>query len=91
MMTPPDSTRPHFAAGCRWGGSEQERVVLFPEGAIRVEGTGRRILEACDGKRTLREIVEELQVLYGKSDPTRIREDIVSFLESLRAKRIIDY
>lgn len=91
MMIPPDSARPHFAAGCRWGGSEKDRVVLFPEGAIRVEGTGRRILEACDGKRTLQQIVEDLQVVYGKSDPIRIREDIVSFLESLRAKRIIDY
>ena len=90
-MTTLDSTRPHFAPGCRWGGSEQERVVLFPEGAIRVEGTGRRILEACDGKRTLRQIVEDLQVVYSKSDPTRIREDVVSFLESLRAKRIVDY
>lgn len=91
MTTPPDSTRPHFAAGCRWGGSEEKRMVLFPEGAIRVEGTGRRILEACDGIRTLQQIVEDLQVVYGKSDPTRIREDIVSFLESLHAKRIIDY
>ena len=91
MTTLSDTTRPHFAAGCRWGGNEQDRVVLFPEGAIRVQGTGRRILEACDGVRTLQQIVQDLQVVYTKSDPTSIREDIVSFLESLHAKRIIDY
>jgi coenzyme PQQ biosynthesis protein PqqD len=91
MMPPPDTTKPHLASGCRWGGNEQDRVVLFPEGAIRVEGTGREILEACDGIRTLQQIVEDLQVVYTKSDPKRIREDIVSFLESLHAKRIIDY
>src|SRR5277367_3867956 len=40
-----DASVPKFAAGCRWGGTSEVPVVLFPEGTIRVEGTGRIILE----------------------------------------------
>ena len=66
-------------------------MVLFPEGAVKLEGTGRRILEACDGERTFLDIVEELQANFNASDPARIRADVGSFLESLQQKRIIDY
>ena len=91
MAHPADNSQPHFAPGCRWGGTETERLVLFPEGALKVEGTGRRILEGCDGERTFLEIVEELQANFSASDPAKIREDVSSFLESLQQKRIIDY
>jgi coenzyme PQQ biosynthesis protein PqqD len=91
MAPPADTSQPRFAAGCRWGGTETERMVLFPEGAIKIEGTGRRILEACDGQRTFLDIVEELQANFSASDPARIRADVAAFLESLQQKRIIDY
>ena len=86
-----DTAQPRLAAGCRWGGSEQDRMVLFPEGAIRVEGTGRKILEACDGVRSLRQIVEQLLDHYTDSDPEHIRRDVTKFLETLHTKRIVDY
>jgi len=91
MAPPADTSQPRFAPGCRWGGTETERMVLFPEGAIKLEGTSRRILEACDGERTFLEIVEELQANFSASDPARIRADVGTFLESLQQKRIIDY
>jgi len=95
MASPQDSDKPRLAAGCRWGaeakpGSE-ERVVLFPEGAIKLQGTGRQILERCDGQRTFGEILAELQVQFATADPTKIRSDISQFLEQLRHKRIVDY
>lgn len=91
MAVPADTSQPRLAAGCRWGGNDDERVVLFPEGAIRVEGTGRRILEACDGQRTFLEIVRGLQANYSGGDPEQIRRDVASFLEALQQKRIVDY
>ena len=51
MPLPTDTSRPRLAPGCRWGGTEDDRVILFPEGAIKLQGTGR----------TTREIVEFLQ------------------------------
>jgi len=91
-MTPPtDSSQPRLAAGCRWGGTEENRMILFPEGAIRLQGTGRQVLERCDGQRTFGEIIAELQKEFEATDPAKIRSDISIFLEQLQRKRIVDY
>ena len=91
MAPPQDSSQPRLAAGCRWGGTEENRMVLFPEGAIKLQGTGRQVLERCDGRRTFGEIITELQKEFGKTDPEKIRSDIGIFLEQLQKKRIVDY
>jgi coenzyme PQQ biosynthesis protein PqqD len=101
-MTPPqDASQPRLATGCRWGaeskagegnpGGERSRMVLFPEGAIKLQGTGLQILERCDGQRTFGQIIAELQTQFNVTDPEKIRRDISQFLEQLRLKRIVDY
>jgi pyrroloquinoline quinone biosynthesis protein D len=96
MPPPEDSSQPRLAAGCRWGaenksGAEDVRMILFPEGAIKLQGTGRQVLERCDGQRTFGQIITELQTQFGDADPAKIRSDISQFLEQLRHKRIVDY
>ncbi|MGA7924865.1 MAG: pyrroloquinoline quinone biosynthesis peptide chaperone PqqD [Candidatus Sulfotelmatobacter sp.] len=91
MAPPEDSSQPRLAAGCRWGGSEQDRVILFPEGAIKLQGTGRQVLERCDGQRSFGQIIRELQTQFVDANPAKIRADISQFLEQLRHKRIVDY
>ena len=91
MAPPEDSSQPRLAPGCRWGGNEENRVILFPEGAIKLQGTGRQVLEQCDGQRTFGQIIAELQAQFGDADPAKIRADISQFLEQLRHKRIVDY
>jgi coenzyme PQQ biosynthesis protein PqqD len=91
MPPPLDASQPHLAPGCRWGGTEEDRVILFPEGAIKLQGTGRQILECCDGQRTFGEIISGLQKEFGAADPAKIRSDISAFLEQLQKKRIVDY
>ena len=91
MAPPAETSQPHLAAGCRWGGTEQDRVILFPEGAIKLQGTGRQVLERCDGTRTFGEIIAELQKEFGATDPEKIRADIGAFLDQLQKKRIVDY
>jgi len=91
MAAPLDSSQPRLAAGCRWGGSDVDRVILFPEGAIKLQGTGRQVLERCDGQRTFGDIIAELQKQFGDADPDKIRADITMFLEQLQKKRIVDY
>jgi len=86
-----DASVPKFAAGCRWGGTADAPVVLFPEGTIRVEGTGRIILELCNGQLSLAEIVEKLEGQFMLAPKDKIRADVRTFLEQLHAKRIIDY
>ena len=91
MPPPLDTSQPRLAAGCRWGGSETDRVILFPEGAIKLQGTGRQVLERCDGQRTFAEIIAELLKEFGTTDPAKIRADISAFLEQLQRRRIVDY
>jgi len=96
MAPPEDSSQPRLAAGCRWGaesksGAERTRMVLFPEGVIRLQGTGLQVLERCDGERTFGQIIGELQSKFADADPAKIRADISQFLEQLRHKRIVDY
>ena len=91
MAPPSDASQPRLAAGCRWSGTETDRMILFPEGAIKLQGTGRQILERCDGQRTFGELLAELQKEFGTTDPQKIREDISAFLEQLQRKRIVDY
>ena len=101
MPPPEDSSQPRLAAGCRWGaenrgpenktGTEDARVILFPEGAIKLQGTGLQVLQRCDGQRTFGQIIAELQAQFADADPAKIRADISQFLEQLRTKRIVDY
>jgi pyrroloquinoline quinone biosynthesis protein D len=96
MSPPTDESRPRLATGTRWaaptpGADNESRMILFPEGAIKLQGTGRQVLERCDGQRTFGQILAELQTEFGKTDPQKIRADISTFLEQLQRKRIVDY
>jgi pyrroloquinoline quinone biosynthesis protein D len=96
MALPADTSQPRLAAGCRWGppgetGTDTDRMILFPEGALKLQSTGRAVLERCDGQRTFAEIISELQKEFTKTDPEKIRADISAFLEQLQKKRIVDY
>lgn len=96
MAPPSDTSQPRLATGCRWGastntGSGEIRVILFPEGAIKLQGTGLQVLERCDGQRTFGEIIAELQEQFSAAEPEKIRSDISAFLEQLQKKRIVDY
>lgn len=92
MALPQDDSRPRLASGCRWAEPNNgERKVLFPEGAIVVKGTGKDILEHCDGQRTFAEIVQQLQGLYTLTDVQKIKREAGNFLEQLREKRIVDF
>ena len=86
-----DASIPRLATGCRWGGTTEAPVVLFPEGAIKVEGTGRAILELCAGQLSLAEIVGKLEQQFILAPPGKVRADLISFIEQLHDKRIIDY
>ncbi|MGA9527186.1 MAG: pyrroloquinoline quinone biosynthesis peptide chaperone PqqD [Terriglobales bacterium] len=86
-----ETSVPKLAAGCRWGGTSDAPVVLFPEGAIKVEGTGRVILELCTGQFTVAEMIHQLEQQFMLAPKGKIRADVISFLEQLHDKRILDY
>jgi pyrroloquinoline quinone biosynthesis protein D len=92
MPGPDKNSKPHLAAGCRWAEANgAERMLMFPEGAMRLQGTGREILERCDGQRSIQKIIDELQAQYKTGDSGRIEQEVSKFLESLQQKRIVDF
>ncbi len=84
--------RPRLAAGCRLNDkSSTPRTLLMPERALRLSGPSLEIVTRCDGRRTVGEIVRELQVLYSKAEPARVERDILDYLALLHEKRALDF
>ena len=56
-------------------------VLLLPERVVVLHGSGRAVLELCDGVRTVDEVVTRLTAQH----PERVvPDDVISFLDRLR-------
>lgn len=60
-------------------------VLLVPERVLVPDDTAVEILQLCDGKRTIAEIVDVLAQKY-VADREMIGADVIAMLEDLRAK-----
>ncbi len=80
-----------LAPGCRLSAGEaREDMLLIPEGVMRLKGPARTILELCDGKRSLGEIIEELRHRYPLEDAARIATEALAFLARLRDRGVLE-
>lgn len=66
-------------------------MLLMPERALRLSGPSLDIVTRCDGRRTVGEIIAELQTLYSKAEPGRVEEDVLNYLALLHEKRALDF
>lgn len=82
---------PRMAPGVRLGQNNNQQVLLMPERALRLNGPSLEIVQRCDGKHTVQEIVTELQQLYSKADPGKVESDILGYLKLLRDQRALDF
>ena len=85
------NSHPRLAPGCRLGENNQQRVLLMPERALRLNGPSLEIVERCDGKHTVKQIVSELQLIYSKAQPQKVEEDILGYLALLQKERALDF
>jgi pyrroloquinoline quinone biosynthesis protein D len=62
--------RPRLADGARlsYDDVREEHLLLVPEGAVRLNETAARVLELCDGNRSLDEIATTLSERYSGAD-----------------------
>jgi pyrroloquinoline quinone biosynthesis protein D len=91
-MTPEPTSRPRLAPGCRMNEkSQQPRALLIPERVLRLNGPSLEIVERCDGRHTVQQIITELQKLYSKADPAKVEQDILGYLRLLREERALDF
>lgn len=61
-------------------------VLLYPEGAVFLNDTGRAILELCDGRRTVAEIAATLGARYDAD----VAADVAEYLQELAGRELID-
>jgi pyrroloquinoline quinone biosynthesis protein D len=90
-VTPDPKSKPHLAPGCRLGENNQQRVLLMPERALRLNGPSLEIVQRCDGKHTVQQIITELQQIYSKAEPKKVETDILDYLARLRDQCALDF
>lgn len=81
---------PRVAAKARlqWDGVRNRHVLLYPEGLVALNPTAAEILELCDGRRTVEQIVAVLRSKYESQD---ITSDVQELLARLAAKGLVTY
>jgi pyrroloquinoline quinone biosynthesis protein D len=90
-MTPDPNSKPRLAPGCRLGENNQQRVLLMPERALRLNGPSLEIVQRCDGINTVQQIITDLQQIYSKAEPKKVESDILDYLARLHDQRALDF
>ena len=90
-MTPDVQSRPRLAPGVRLGENNQQRVLLMPERALRLNGPSLEIVQRCDGRHTVQQIITDLQQIYSKAEPKKVETDILGYLSLLQEQRALDF
>ncbi len=63
----------------------------MPERALRLNGPSLEIVERCDGKHTVQQIITELQQIYSNAEPKKVEADILDYLARLHDQRALDF
>jgi pyrroloquinoline quinone biosynthesis protein D len=91
-MSRPLDSRPRLALGCRLtDAAGSEGTLLMPERAMKLNGPGLEIVRRCDGRRSIQDIVQELNALYPTAPAGTIEREASVFLERLWEKRAVDF
>ena len=79
-MTAAADCTPRLTPGFRlqWEPAQNARVLLYPEGMVRLNGSAGEILVRCDGARSAGEIVADLERAFERDD---LQADVLGFLE----------
>ena len=83
---------PRLGIGCRVRKDESgDRILLLPEGILRLKGTAAEIIRLCDGEHTFADILQAMQAQYPSSDAKQIEQETESFLNRLLERRAVDF
>ena len=79
---------PRLADGARltYDDVREEHLLLIPEGAVRLNETAARVLELCDGERSLDDIAAALSERYDGAD---VRDDVVELVDAMAQKGLL--
>ncbi len=88
-MTDLSSGKPRLKPGCRLAPAGD--VLLIPEGVLRLQGPGARIVQACDGVKTVPEIVDELLREFPSAEYTKVVQETAAFLTRLAERGAVEF
>ena len=79
---------PRLVTGARLRYDEvrEEHLLLIPEGVVRLNPTAAEVLELCDGRRSLDEIVGALSARYEGAD---VRDDVLEMVDAMTQKGLV--
>lgn len=74
------ASRPTVAGQFRlqWEPAQQKHVLLYPEGMVQLNQSAGEIMKRCDGERTVKEIVMDLEQAFSRSGLT---DDVLAFVK----------
>jgi pyrroloquinoline quinone biosynthesis protein D len=81
-------TRPQLATGARLRYDEvrEEHMLLVPEGAVRLNPSAAAVLELCDGRRSVDDIVGVLSERYKGAD---VGEDVRDLVDGMAQRGLL--
>ena len=62
----------------QWEAAQDNWVLLYPEGMIKLNQSAGEILKRCDGERTINAIVSDLESSFST---TGLERDVIGFVE----------
>ncbi len=70
---------PRLTPGYRMQWEEMQKcsVLLYPEGMVQLNDTASLILERCNGKQTLAQLISSLEIEFGEED---LQADVLEFV-----------
>ena len=68
----------------QWEEAQQNYVILFPEGMVKLHGGAGEVIKRVDGKSTVGDIVAELKAAF--PDAAGIEADIIGMFEMAYGK-----
>jgi pyrroloquinoline quinone biosynthesis protein D len=73
------TARPTIGRGFRlqWEPAQEAHVLLYPEGMVKLNQSAAAILTRCNGRRTVADIVTDLESTYGLCGLT---QDVCAFI-----------
>jgi len=83
MTTPDVHPRMSTLYRLQFEPTQDSWVLLYPEGMVRLNAPAAEILQRCDGRRTVEEIVAELEIAFAQ---TPLHDDVVAFLGQARQR-----
>ncbi len=81
-------SRPRMARGVRlfWDEVRQQHLLLFPEGLLVLNATAVKVIELCDGRRTVNEIVT---ILTAQHSSAKVEKDVYRLLSRITQRGLL--